>query len=120
MITVSDLAAAQMRGILEQQQEDDLRVRVYARPHGHQVQFGMGLDNELADDDVIVDVAGGIAVVIDADSVPFVEGAEIDYIDALMGKGFTITNPRFGQGCGCGGGGCGCGGGGCGCGGHGH
>lgn len=117
MITVSDLAAAQMRDILEQQKEEDLRVRVFARAQGHGVQYGMGLDNELAADDVVIEV-GGIAVVIDADSAPYVEGAEIDFVDALMGKGFTVTNPRFVQagGCGCGGGGCGCG---CGCG-HSH
>jgi iron-sulfur cluster assembly accessory protein len=45
-----------------------------------------------------------VKFVVDPDSVPYLEGAEIDYSDGLMGKGFTIANPnRTTGGCGCGG-----------------
>lgn len=110
MITITDPAAEQMRGILREQNDDEVAVRIFARHiQGNQVQYGMGLDNEFADDDIVVDV-DGIHFVIDAESAPFVEGSEIDFVDALMGRGFTLTNPNYVQGgCGCGNGSCGCG-----------
>ena len=109
MITISDYAAEHMRGLLSEQQEDDLVVRIYARAgHANHVQYGMGFDNEIAPDDVVVE-ANGIHFVVDAQSAPYVEGSEIDYVDALMGKGFTLSNPNYAQGCGCGNGSCGCG-----------
>ena len=65
----------------------------------------------------------GVSILVDSDSAPMMEGAEIDYIDGLMKSGFVINNPNIqaasGCGCGAGGGGCACGaggGGGCGCG----
>ena len=73
-----------------------------------------------ADDAVIR--TNGVSIVIDPDSAPLMEGAEIDFADGLMKSGFVINNPNVEAmgGCACGaeGGGCGCGGGGCACGGH--
>jgi len=61
-----------------------------------------------------------VSILIDPDSAPLMEGAEIDYMDGLMKSGFVINNPNIQSGgCACGGGGCGGGeGGGCACGGH--
>ena len=102
-------------------------------PHGG-VQYMLGVEQEPADGDVVID-AENIKVLVDAESAPLVDGAEIDYVDGLMRSGFVISNPNVqsgggGGGCACGGGGCGggggegCGGGGggggggCACGGH--
>ena len=109
MITITDPAAEQMRGLLSDQNDGEVAVRIFARAaNGNQVQYGMGFDNEIAADDVVVEV-GGIQFVVDAESAPFVDGSQIDYVDALMGKGFTLTNPNYVQGCGCGNSSCGCG-----------
>lgn len=110
MITITDPAAEQMRGLLREQTDEDIAVRIFAQvSNGNQVQYGMGFDNEIAADDVVLNV-DGIQFVVDPDSAPYVEGSEIDFVDALMGKGFTLTNPNYVQGgCGCGNGSCGCG-----------
>ena len=63
--------------------------------------YGMGLDADFTEEDNVFDT-GGVRVVADNDSAPLLEGAEIDYRDSLMGRGFTIKNPNAGGGCGCG------------------
>jgi hypothetical protein len=100
-------------------------------------------DDQIQDDDEIVD-SGSVKVYVDGESAMLLYGAEIDYVDSLMGSGFTIRNPNAVSSCACGhsfnaadsgsaghgyeeemahaghGGGCACGasGGGCSCGGH--
>jgi iron-sulfur cluster assembly accessory protein len=121
LIEVTELAAQKLDEILKEQGEDGtlLRMMVVPSPHGG-MQYMLGLEKEAKEDDFIIDTAS-IQVLIDPESAPLIEGAQIDYIDGLMRSGFVISNPNFqgeGGGCACGGGGCGCGGGGCGCGGH--
>ena len=97
-----------------------LRVMVMPSPHGG-IQYSMGVESEAQADDLVIE-AENIRVLIDPESAPLVEGAQIDYVDGLMRSGFTISNPNQpagGGGCACGGGGCGGGGGGGGCGGGG-
>jgi iron-sulfur cluster assembly protein len=46
--------------------------------------------------------ANGVKVYIDPSSIAYLEGAEIDYVDTLMGAGFTVNNPNAVAACGCG------------------
>lgn len=124
LIQVSQMAAEKLSEILEEQGEGGgmLRVMVTPTPNGG-FQHVLGVENEPNDDDIVIE-AHSVKVVIDGESAPLLEGAEIDYVDGLMRSGFVISNPNIehaGGGCGCGGGGGGCGGGGggCGCGGGG-
>ena len=132
LIEVSNLASQKLEEILKEQGETDvlLRMMVVPGPHGS-FQYMLGMEREAKADDLVVD-APGVQVLVDPESAPLVEGAQIDYVDGLMRSGFFISNPNFqvggAGGCACGGGGCGCGGGGggcgsgggggCGCGGH--
>ena len=133
LIEVSDLASQKLEEILNEQGETGalLRMMVVPGPHGS-FQYMLGMEREAKVDDLVID-APGVQVLVDPESAPLVEGAQIDYVDGLMRSGFVISNPNFqvgsgGGGCACGGGGCGCGGGGgggcgggggaCGCGGH--
>ncbi len=127
MIDVTPMAVEKLESILRDQGEAGslLRVMVSPGPNGG-FQYMLGMEKEAKEDDFIVE-ADTIQVLIDAESAPLIEGAQIDYIDDLMRSGFVISNPNLqgGGGCACGGGGCGgggggCGGGGCGCGGGGH
>jgi iron-sulfur cluster assembly accessory protein len=100
-----------MREVVRQQNSDGIAVRLFVESSHGQIGYGMGLDNEIAQDDTVVDL-GGISLVVDADSLPYIEGAEIDYVESLMNTGFTVSNPNLVQsagGCGCGRGTCGCG-----------
>lgn len=142
MINISSLAAEKFREILLEQGGEDssLRVILMPGPHGG-AQYAMALEKEAKADDTIIE-AEGINILIDPESAPLMDGADIDYVDGLMRSGFVINNPNIEAGGGCGsggcscgsggggggcgssgdggGGGCGCGsgGGGCGCGGH--
>ena len=126
MITISPLASEKLKEILVEQGEEgsSLRVVLMPGPHGG-AQYMLALEKDAKSDDTIVH-SGGVQILIDPDSAPLMDGAEIDYMDGLMRSGFVINNPNIqsGGGCACGGGGggCGCGGGGggggCACGGH--
>jgi len=112
LITLTPLAVEQMKDLLREQNDEELKIRLFVQAaRGNEVAYGMGFDNEVADDDQVVEVEG-ISFVVDPESLPFVEGAEIDFIEALMGRGFTMTNSNYeplSGGCGCGGDSCGCG-----------
>ena len=113
LIKVSEMAAEKLSEILKEQGEDNgmLRVMVTPTPSGG-FQHVLGVENEPKDDDIVIE-AHSIRVVVDGESAPLLEGAEIDYVDGLMRSGFVISNPNIEQtGGGCGSGGCGCGGGG--------
>ena len=121
LIEVSELAAVKLIEILKEQGEDSgmLRVMVSPTPDGG-YQHVLGVEEKANTDDIVIE-AHSIKVVIDKDSAPLLEGAEIDYVDGLMRSGFVISNPNIAQsggGCGSGGGGCACGNGGGGCGGN--
>ncbi len=122
LIEITDLAAKKLEETLREHEEaeQDVYLRVIVMSDdGGSPKYMLGAEKEVKDDDVVID-AGNIQVLIDSESAPLVEGAEIDYVDGLMRSGFGISNPNFqNQGCGGGGGGCGGGGGGCGCGGGG-
>lgn len=104
MITVSDTALDQLKGLLSEQEPDQqVGLRVYVQSGGCSgFSYGMGLDeNPPREDDEVVDVSG-LRVYVDSNSAQYLDGAEIDYVDALMGGGFTIHNPNAVRTCGCG------------------
>ena len=120
LLEVSEIAAQKLIEILKDQSDEAgmLRIMVTPSPNGG-FQHVLGVETETKDEDLVIE-AHGVKVVVDGESAPLLEGAEIDYVDGLMRSGFVISNPNIeqsGGGCG-GGGGCGCGGGGGGCGGH--
>jgi iron-sulfur cluster assembly accessory protein len=101
VVTLSAKAAEMVRDILAKEDSDSLALRVYVAGGGCSgLQYGMALDDP-SDDDVTINYEG-IRVVIDNESLRFIEGAEIDYVDSLMGAGFTVNNPNAVSSCGCG------------------
>jgi iron-sulfur cluster insertion protein len=120
MINVSVLAVTKLKEILEEEgkPESSLRIMVSPNPNGGP-SYSLTLEDQAREVDTVLD-ANGVCIVVDSDSLPLVEGAEIDYVEGLMRSGFVINNPNFaseGGGCGSEGGGCACGGN-CACGGH--
>ena len=121
-VMISSRARDELQRAIEDQREETgmntVRVMVQSGGCGcNSGQFAMGFDEEQFDD-IRIDL-DGIVLLVDPESAPFLEGAEMDYSDDLMGRGFKINAPNL-VSSGGGGGGCGCGGGGCGCGGHSH
>ncbi|WP_029606028.1 iron-sulfur cluster insertion protein ErpA [Kozakia baliensis] len=101
--SVSPGAAARITEIISQQPSSDglaLRVSVLAGGcNGFQYQFK--LDSARAADDVVIERDGAV-VLVDPVSLDLLEGAELEYIDKLMGAHFTIANPNAASSCGCG------------------
>ncbi len=64
-------------------------------------QYKFAIDQAAAEDDLRLG-SGGALVLIDSVSQPFLEGAEIDFVDDLMGQSFRIANPNATTSCGCG------------------
>ena len=112
MIEITEAASAKVKELLEEQGKADHALRVFVRGMSCSgPAYGMALDNEPRSDDRVAEV-NGVKVLVDSQSAPYLEGAQVDYVDSLMGRGFTVVNPNAvqasGGGCGCGSG-CGCG-----------
>ena len=65
------------------------------------IAVGFSLDTERTPDDLIIE-KGEVRVVIDTMSMDFLRGAQVDYVDELVGSAFRISNPNAQSSCGCG------------------
>lgn len=100
-VRLSDNAARRVAQILKGEPEGSM-LRVSVEGGGCSgFQYKFGFDRVRADDDFAI-TREGVTVLIDAVSVPFLEGAEIDYVTDLMGQAFRINNPNATASCGCG------------------
>lgn len=103
MITVTEKAAEKVREFLAAEDDAELTaLRVAVQGGGCSgFQYALGFDTGAQEGDAIIE-AHGITVVVDPFSVPYLDGADIDFVDGLNGTGFSITNPNTVAGCGCG------------------
>jgi iron-sulfur cluster assembly accessory protein len=105
MVTLTERAAEEIRDLLAQEAAVDggaesLRVAVQGGGCSG-FQYALGFDGPPQPGDAVAQVHG-ITVVVDRFSLPYLEGAGIDYVDGLMGQGFTVNNPNAVASCGCG------------------
>jgi iron-sulfur cluster assembly accessory protein len=101
-INVSDAAAAKVKSLLEQEGRDDLQLRIAVQPGGCSgLRYQLFFDERNLDGDVVTDF-DGVAVVVDRMSVPYLNGATIDFVDSIEKQGFTIDNPNATGSCACG------------------
>ena len=101
-VKLTETAATKVRALYEQEARDDLRLRVAVQPGGCSgLIYQLYFDERLLDGDSTVDF-DGVEVVVDKMSVPYLEGASIDFEDTIQKQGFTIDNPNAGGSCACG------------------
>ena len=103
MINLTVAGLTKVKGILEQEKENIPQggLRIYVQGGGCSgFSYGMVLD-EAADGDQIFETEG-IKVIVDPMSLRYLENAEVDYKEDLMGGGFAIKNPNATSTCGCG------------------
>lgn len=101
VLTLSSAAGDKIRALLEQENDPALGLRIFVAGGGCSgLQYGMTLDEEQEGDTVISE--GGFRVFVDDMSVSYILGSEVDYVDSLMGAGFTVNNPNAVSSCGCG------------------
>lgn len=102
MITLTDGARSHLARLLSSHGRPDAALRVYVMPGGCSgLSYGMSLEDEPDEDDHVIDYAG-VKVVVDPFSAPHVQGAQIDYVDELMGGGLKVLNPNAVRSCSCG------------------
>jgi iron-sulfur cluster assembly accessory protein len=101
-IILSDVAAAKVKSLLEQEGRNDLALRVAVQPGGCSgLRYQLFFDERSLDGDVVKDF-GGVNVVTDRMSAPYLSGAVIDFVDTIEKQGFTIDNPNATGSCACG------------------
>ena len=121
-INITDSALAVVRKLLEEKNVPDHGLRVFVAGGGCSgLQYGMALEAEARPYDHVIE-QDGVKIFIDPTSMMYLNNANIDYEDSIMGGGFKIDNPNAVSTCGCGtsfktegsqgaaGGGCGSGG----------
>jgi iron-sulfur cluster assembly accessory protein len=101
-IILTDGAASKVKALLVGEGRDDLSLRVAVQPGGCSgLRYQLFFDERNLEGD-IVKVFGGVNVVTDRLSAPYLMGATIDFVDTIEKQGFTIDNPNATGSCACG------------------
>ena len=101
-ISLTEKAREHLTKLLAERNIPDHGLRVFVSGGGCSgMQYGMAMENEPREFDTIVD-SNGVKVFIDPTSLMYMSGSSIDYVDNLMGGGFSIDNPQAVASCGCG------------------
>src|SRR5690554_1529247 len=101
-VVISEAAAGKVKSLLEQEGRDDLRLRLAVQPGGCSgLIYQLYFDERMLDGDAVSDF-DGVQVVVDKMSVPYLDGASIDFADTIEKQGFTIDNPNAESSCACG------------------
>lgn len=101
-VILTDAAATKVKTLLDQEGRDDLRLRIAVQPGGCSgLRYQLFFDERSLDGDQVTDF-GGVEVVVDRMSVPYLTGATIDFVDTIEQQGFTIDNPNATGSCACG------------------
>jgi iron-sulfur cluster assembly protein len=103
MVTLTDNAAGKFRELAAQEPEGEAAVLRIAIQGGgcSGFQYALGFDRGPQDGDNEFE-SNGVRIVVDPFSAPYLIGSQIDFVDALMGAGFSIENPNVVASCGCG------------------
>jgi len=102
IVTITDKAAEKARNILSERGIENGALRVFVVSGGCSgYQYGMAIARSREDDDIAIE-ASGVTLLVDSESAPLLDGAEVDYVEDLMKSGFTIFNPNATRSCACG------------------
>ena len=101
-VILTSAAAAKVSNLLATEGRDDLRLRIAVQPGGCSgLRYQLYFDEREIDGDVDAEF-GGVHVVTDKMSAPYLAGATIDFVDTIEKQGFTIDNPNATGSCACG------------------
>jgi iron-sulfur cluster insertion protein len=101
-IRISEVAVSRVAEMIADEGDPALKLRIFVTGGGCSgFQYGFAFDDEAKEDDIRVE-RGAITVVVDAMSLQYLAGAEIDFEEKLEGARFVIRNPNATTTCGCG------------------
>ncbi len=103
LLTLTESAAAKIKGLMAQEPEGEAAVlRVAVQGGGCSgFEYALGFDRGPQDGDYELELHG-VGVVVDPFSAPYLQGAEIDFLETIQESGFKISNPNVVASCGCG------------------
>lgn len=101
-INLSARAVQKVRDLVSEEENSELKLRVYITGGGCSgFQYGFSFDEDAADDDTRIE-KDGVTVLVDPMSFQYLVGSEVDYTEGLEGSRFVINNPNATATCGCG------------------
>ncbi len=102
LVYVTPAAASAVQDLMTKRNLTGYGLRIFISGGGCSgFQYGLALEDNIRESDTTYEI-NGVKLVIDDVSINYLRGAQIDYVDELMGSGFKITNPNAISTCGCG------------------
>ena len=102
VLSLTDAAAGKLRELTAGETNPNIGLRVYVYSGGCSgYRYGLMLEDAPTEADRVLE-ANGVRVYVDDKSIGLLQGSQIDYVDTLMGAGFTVNNPNAVAACGCG------------------
>lgn len=99
---ISESAVAKVRELVEEEGNEDLKLRVFVTGGGCSgFQYGFSFDEAQDDEDAVIN-KDGISLLVDPMSYQYLVGATVDYQEGLQGAQFVVQNPNASSTCGCG------------------
>lgn len=101
-IEFSDAAAQKVKALIEEEENPNLKLRVFVTGGGCSgFQYGFTFDEKVNEGDTLIDKMD-VALVVDPMSLQYLVGGTVDYVDGLEGSRFLVNNPNATTTCGCG------------------
>ena len=101
-LVFTDSAANKVKSLIEEEGNTELKLRVFVTGGGCSgLQYGMTVEEIAESDDTVIET-DGVKLLVDSFSGMYLQGAEVDYVNSLMGGGFTVRNPNAVASCSCG------------------
>ena len=102
VLSLTDAAASKLYELTKEKTNPAIGLRVYVYSGGCSgYRYGMMLEDAPTEEDRTFE-ENGVKVYVDGRSIDLLRGSQIDYVDTLMGAGFTVNNPNAVTACGCG------------------
>ena len=101
-MTFTDAAARKATELLKTNSKESAAIRVFVKSGGCSgYSYGMAIDDRTLEGDRVFEDRG-VRLVVDPKSWPLLIGSQVDYIENMMGGGFSVNNPNATSACGCG------------------
>jgi iron-sulfur cluster assembly accessory protein len=102
MFTVSEMAAKEIQTLINSYNNPQLALRVRVLAGGCSgYSYDLAFDDQVSENDMVFET-NGVKVMIDDRSFKVLDGTQLDYVDTMLGRGFTFNNPNAKSTCGCG------------------
>jgi len=102
IVALTEKAANKVKSLLEKENKQGYGLRVGVTPGGcSSYMYDIGIEKEPKQEDMVIEDKG-IKIFINPESITFMKGSTVDYLDALTNAGFKINNPNVKTSCGCG------------------